>query len=201
MGEVGLHSAFGDRGTYEVEGASVGVRGCVAHPGRLRRTCRGCPRVWGMGGACNCGLTAVRDRLRRAVLDLVMHYGIHDAECPAVLGNKCDCGLDSARRRLRLFARPLPAGRNRRDAPPDGPGRGGVAGGVWDQPAPPSAATGSGRPAGHEGPHYDTPLADAANEALEELLERVNTLPGDQQVGAMTMIAYGMVMEHLRLAS
>jgi hypothetical protein len=161
----------------------------------------GCPRVWGMGGACNCGLTAVRDRLRRAVLDLVMHYGIHDAECPAVLGNKCDCGLDSARRRLRLFARPSRPDVTGGTLPPTDRGAAESQEAFGISLLRQAQQRVRGVPPATEGPHYDTPLADAANEALEELLERVNTLPGDQQVGAMTMIAYGMVMEHLRLAS
>lgn len=161
----------------------------------------GCPRVWGAGGACNCGLAVVRDRLRSAVLELVTHYGIHDAECPAILGHKCDCGLDSARRRLRLLVH---------ESRPD------VVGGALPPKERDAAESQEafgisllrqaqervrGVPPAAEGQHYDTPLADAANEALEQLLERVNAFPGDRQVGAMTMIAYGMLIEHLRLAS
>ncbi len=59
----------------------------------------------------------------------------------------------------------------------------------------------SGLPPAPEAHHHDTPLSDAANEALEHLLERVVAFPEDKQTEALTMIAYGMIMEHLRLAS
>ena len=59
----------------------------------------------------------------------------------------------------------------------------------------------SGLPSAPEAHHHDTPLSDAANEALEHLLERVVAFPEDQQTEALTMIAYGMIMEHLRLAT
>jgi len=59
----------------------------------------------------------------------------------------------------------------------------------------------SGLPPAPEAQHHDTPLSDAANEALEHLLERVLAFPEDKQAEALTMIAYGMIMEHLRLAT
>jgi len=59
----------------------------------------------------------------------------------------------------------------------------------------------SGLPPLLEAQPRDTPLSDAANEALEHLLERVVAFPEDKQTEALTMIAYGMIMEDLRLAS
>ena len=59
----------------------------------------------------------------------------------------------------------------------------------------------SGLPPASEDQQHDAPLSDAANEALEQLLEHVVPLPEDKQAEALTMIAYGMIMEHLRLAS
>ena len=59
----------------------------------------------------------------------------------------------------------------------------------------------SGLPPATEGPQHEPSISDAANEALELLLERVVAFPEDQQTEAATMIAYGMIMEHLRLAS
>jgi hypothetical protein len=52
-----------------------------------------------------------------------------------------------------------------------------------------------------EGQQHAPSISDAANEASERLLERVVAFPEDQQPEAATMIAYGMIMEHLRLAS
>ncbi len=52
-----------------------------------------------------------------------------------------------------------------------------------------------------EGEHPDTPLSKAAGEAFDRLLEHVYALPKDEQVEACVMIAHGMIMEHLRLAS
>jgi hypothetical protein len=52
-----------------------------------------------------------------------------------------------------------------------------------------------------EGQHHEPSISDAANEALERLLEHVVAFPEDKQTEAATMIAYGMIMEHLRLAS
>jgi len=160
----------------------------------------GCPTVWGQGGACSCSLTAVRARLRKAVLELLTHYALHDAECPAVLGNKCDCGLDSARRRLRFLARTPPSDVKGDSLPTKD-----------RQFAQSQESFGvsllrqarqrvSGLPPATEGQHHDTALSDAANEALEHLLERVVAFPEDKQTEAVTMIAYGMIMEHLRLA-
>jgi len=59
----------------------------------------------------------------------------------------------------------------------------------------------SGLPSGSDDQHHNTPLSDAANEALAHLLEHVVAFPEDQQTEAATMIAYGMILEHLRLAS
>ena len=52
-----------------------------------------------------------------------------------------------------------------------------------------------------EGQRQEPSISDAANEALEHLLEHVVTFPEDKQTEAATMIAYGMIMEYLRLAS
>jgi hypothetical protein len=59
----------------------------------------------------------------------------------------------------------------------------------------------SGLPPATEGQHHEPSISDAANEALEHLLEHVVTFPEDKQTEAATMIAYGMIMEYLRLAS
>jgi hypothetical protein len=59
----------------------------------------------------------------------------------------------------------------------------------------------SGVPPAPEGSQHEPSISDAANEALERLLEHVVAFPEDQQTEAATMIAYGMIMEHLRLAS
>jgi hypothetical protein len=86
----------------QLEGAWKTLDGYAMHSA-------GCPMVWGQVGACDCGLTAARVRVREAVLELLTRYAMHDAECPGVRGKKCDCGLDSARRRLQALARtPLP---------------------------------------------------------------------------------------------
>lgn len=161
----------------------------------------GCLTVWGQRAGCNCNLSAVRARLRKAVLDLLTTYALHDAECPAVLGHRCDCGLDSARRRLRRLVHTPPPERKGDSLPPT------------DRPAA-QAQTAFGvsllRQARQgvrglapvtEGPQDEAPLADTANEALERVRERIAALPDDQQLDALTMIAYGMLMEHLRLAS
>ena len=52
-----------------------------------------------------------------------------------------------------------------------------------------------------ESQHPDVRLSDAANEAFGRLLEHVAALPDDTQGEALPMIAYGMIMEHLRLAA
>jgi hypothetical protein len=52
-----------------------------------------------------------------------------------------------------------------------------------------------------EGQHPDTRLAAAANEAFERLLEHVAALPEAKQAEALPMVAYGMILEHLRLAA
>ena len=52
-----------------------------------------------------------------------------------------------------------------------------------------------------EGQHPDVRISDAANEAFESLLEHVSALPEDKQGEALTMVACGMIMEHLRLAA
>ena len=51
------------------------------------------------------------------------------------------------------------------------------------------------------GQHPDTRLVAAANEAFERLLEHVAGLPDDTQAEALPMVAYGMILEHLRLAA
>ena len=56
-------------------------------------------------------------------------------------------------------------------------------------------------PPATEGQHPDTPLSDAASDTLGDLIEHVVALPEDQQAEALAMIAYGMIMEHLRLAN
>jgi hypothetical protein len=86
------------RRLLELEGAWKALDDYAAHSA-------GCPTVWEADGACDCGLTATRARLRKAVLELLTHYALHDAGCPGLVGNKCDCGLDSARRRLEALAR------------------------------------------------------------------------------------------------
>jgi len=55
-------------------------------------------------------------------------------------------------------------------------------------------------PPAAKGEHPDTPLAVAAGEALEHLIEHI-PVPEDRQAEASLMIAYGMIMEHLRLAT
>ena len=178
----------------EVEDAWATLDGYAVHSA-------GCPTVWGQSAGCNCNLSAVRARLRKAVLDLLTTYGIHDAECPAVLGNRCDCGLDSARRRLRrLVHTPPPERKGEGLSPTD------------RHVAQAQTAFGvsllrqarqrvSGLAPATEGQHADAALADAANETLEGVRARIAALPDDQQLDALTMIAYGMIMEHLRLAS
>ena len=52
-----------------------------------------------------------------------------------------------------------------------------------------------------EGQHPDARLAAAANDALERLLEHVAALPEANQAEALPMVAYGMILEHLRLAA
>ncbi len=56
-------------------------------------------------------------------------------------------------------------------------------------------------PSAAEGQAPDIPLSKVAGEAFDRLLEHVYALPKDQQVEACVMIAHGMIMEHLRLAS
>ena len=51
------------------------------------------------------------------------------------------------------------------------------------------------------GEHSDTPLAVAASEALDHLIEHMVSVPEDRQTEASLMIAHGMIMEHLRLAT
>jgi hypothetical protein len=52
-----------------------------------------------------------------------------------------------------------------------------------------------------EGQHPDARLAAAANDAFGRLLEHVAALPEAKQGEAFSMIAYGMILEHLRLAA
>jgi hypothetical protein len=59
----------------------------------------------------------------------------------------------------------------------------------------------SGLPPAAKGEHPDTPLAVAASEALDHLIEHMVPVPEDKQTQASLMIAHGMIMEHLRLAT
>ena len=52
-----------------------------------------------------------------------------------------------------------------------------------------------------EGQHPDTRLAAAANDAFGRLLEYIAALPEAKQAEALPMVAYGMILEHLRLAA
>ena len=56
-------------------------------------------------------------------------------------------------------------------------------------------------PPAAKGEHPDTPLAVAASEALDHLIEHMVPVPEDRQADASLMIAHGMIMEHLRLAT
>ncbi|MBP1776455.1 MAG: hypothetical protein H6Q86_2465 [candidate division NC10 bacterium] len=56
-------------------------------------------------------------------------------------------------------------------------------------------------PAALEGQYPDATISEAANEAFARLLEHVSALPEDKRVGALLMVASGMIVEHLRLAS
>jgi len=56
-------------------------------------------------------------------------------------------------------------------------------------------------PPAAKGEHPDTPLAVAASEAVDHLIEHMVPVPEDRQADASLMIAHGMIMEHLRLAT
>jgi len=56
-------------------------------------------------------------------------------------------------------------------------------------------------PPAAKGEHPDTPLAVAASEALDHLIEHMVPVPEAKQAEASLMIAHGMIMEHLRLAT
>ena len=56
-------------------------------------------------------------------------------------------------------------------------------------------------PPAAKGEHPDTPLAVAASEALDHLIEHMVPVPEDRQTEASLMIVYGMIMEHLRLVT
>jgi hypothetical protein len=56
-------------------------------------------------------------------------------------------------------------------------------------------------PPAAKGEHPDTPLAVAASEALDHLIEHMVPVAEDRQAEASLTIAYGMIMEHLRLAT
>jgi len=56
-------------------------------------------------------------------------------------------------------------------------------------------------PSASEDRYSDATISEAANEAFENLLEHVSALPEDKRVGALMMIASGMIVEYLRLAS
>ncbi len=57
------------------------------------------------------------------------------------------------------------------------------------------------RPPAAAGQQPDTRVLDAASEALDQLIDHLGALPEDQQTEAVTMIAFGMILEHLRLAT
>ena len=56
-------------------------------------------------------------------------------------------------------------------------------------------------PPAAQGEPPDTPLAVAASDALDHLIEHMVPIPEHRQADASLMIAYGMIMEHLRLAT
>ncbi len=56
-------------------------------------------------------------------------------------------------------------------------------------------------PPGATGQQPDAPALDAASDALDQLIDHLSALPGDKQTEAVTMIAFGMILEHLRLAT
>jgi len=56
-------------------------------------------------------------------------------------------------------------------------------------------------PPAAKGEPPDTPLAVAASEAVDHLIEHMVSVPEDRQTDASLMIAHGMIMEHLRLAT
>ena len=56
-------------------------------------------------------------------------------------------------------------------------------------------------PPAAKGEPPDTPLAVAASAALDHLIEHMVPVPEDRQTETSLMIAYGMIMEHLRLAT
>jgi len=56
-------------------------------------------------------------------------------------------------------------------------------------------------PPAPEGQHPDTPLLDAASDALGHLIEHVVALPDAKQAEALVMIAHGMIMEQFCLAT
>ena len=56
-------------------------------------------------------------------------------------------------------------------------------------------------PAASEGQYPDATISEAANDACGRLRAHVSALPDDKRVGALLMIASGMITEYLRLAS
>ena len=56
-------------------------------------------------------------------------------------------------------------------------------------------------PPAAKGEHPDTPLAVAASEAVDHLIEHMVPVPEARQTEASLMIVYGMIMEHLRLVT
>ena len=56
-------------------------------------------------------------------------------------------------------------------------------------------------PPAAKGEHPETPLAVAASEALDHLIDHMLSVPEDRQTEASLMIAHALIMEHLRLAT
>ncbi len=56
-------------------------------------------------------------------------------------------------------------------------------------------------PPAAKGEHPETPLAVAASDTLDDLIDHMLSVPEDRQSEASLMIAHGMIMEHLRLAT
>ncbi len=56
-------------------------------------------------------------------------------------------------------------------------------------------------PPAAKGEHPETPLAVAASDALDHLIDHMVSVPEDRQTEASLMIAHGMIMEHLRLTT
>ena len=57
------------------------------------------------------------------------------------------------------------------------------------------------RPPGAAGQPHDALVLAAAGDALDQLIDHMVALPAAQQTEAVTLIAFGMLVEHLRLAT